>query len=208
MKDACGRAWIELNRAALEQNVRFLRSRLPEQCRLMPVVKADAYGHGAVLIARELTRLGIDAFCVACASEGMTLRTHGIKGEILVLGYTHPQDFPLLRRYRLAQTVVDYAHATALNQYGEKIHVHMGIDTGMHRLGEWCENIDRLCMIRSMKNLAVDGLFTHLSSACSSDPKSADFTRAQAERFFDVVSLMESRGFERPKLHLQASYGV
>lgn len=208
MRHPRGRAWIELNRAALEQNVRFLRSRLPERCKLMPAVKADAYGHGMVHIAGELNRLGIDAFCVACASEGVTLRKHGIKGEILVLGYTHPQEFPLLRRHRLSQTVVDYAYATALNQYDQRMHVHIGIDTGMHRLGERYENIDRLCMIRGMENLTVDGLFTHLSSADGPDQRSKDFTHAQAKKFFDVVGEMEARGFDRPKLHVQASYGV
>ena len=90
------RAWIELDRAALRHNVERLRSLLPEGCVLMPAVKANAYGHGAVLIAKELNRLGIRAFCVATAEEGAELRRHGIRGELLVLGYTHPKQFPLL----------------------------------------------------------------------------------------------------------------
>lgn len=105
-----GRAWIELDRAALRHNVKQLQSILPEGCALMPAVKANAYGHGAVLIAKELNRLGIMAFCVATVTEGAELRRGGIKGEILVLGYTHPEQFYMLRRYRLTQTVVDISY--------------------------------------------------------------------------------------------------
>ena len=92
-----GRAWIELDRAALRHNVQQLQSILPG-CALMPAVKANAYGHGAVLVAKELNRLGIMASCVATVTEGAELRQGGIKGEILVLGYTHPEQFYMLRR--------------------------------------------------------------------------------------------------------------
>ena len=130
-----GRAWVELDRAALRQNVEQLSSLLPEGCALMPAMKANAYGHGAVLAARELNRLGVRAFCVAAASEGAELRRHGVRGEILVLGYTHPEEVPLLRRYRLTQTAVGADHARQLNACGKKLRVHLKIDTGMHRLG-------------------------------------------------------------------------
>ena len=104
--DPRGRAWIELDRAALAHNVKVLRALLPERCALMPAVKADAYGHGAVLIAEALQELGTDAFCVATAEEGAQLRRAGIRGLILVLGYTGPGDIPFLTRYVLTQTVV------------------------------------------------------------------------------------------------------
>jgi len=112
-----GRAWIEISREALRHNAQYLQSLLPERCALMPVVKANAYGHGAGLIAGELNALGIRSFCVACVSEGIELRRQNIVGEILVLGYTHPDQFPLLDQYGLTQTVVDYAHALALSKY-------------------------------------------------------------------------------------------
>lgn len=111
------RAWIEISRDSLEHNVRYLQSLLPDRCALMPVVKANAYGHGAGLVARELNALGVRSFCVACVSEGMELRRQNIAGEILVLGYTHPDQFPLLDQYALTQTVVDHAHALALSVY-------------------------------------------------------------------------------------------
>ncbi len=111
------RAWIEVSLDALRHNVEYLQSLLPDHCALMPVVKANAYGHGAGLIAKELNALGIRSFCVACVSEGIELRRQNIAGEILVLGYTHPDQFPLLDQYALTQTVVDHAHALALSAY-------------------------------------------------------------------------------------------
>lgn len=203
-----GRAWIELSRSALEANVSYLRSRLPDKCELMPAVKADAYGHGAVIVAKELNHLGIKAFCVACANEGASLRRRGIKGVILVLGYTAPEQFELLHRYHLTQTVIDYDYAVELSNYSKKIHVHIGIDTGMHRLGERCENIDRICEIFNMKNLIVEGVMTHLSADDSLEPANQDFTNKQADNFYLIVDELIARGYKCPKLHLQSSYGV
>ena len=100
MTDFCqGRAWIELDRAALRHNVEQLQKRLPPGGALMPAVKANAYGHGAVLIAKELNTFGVDAFCVASVFEGIELRQNGVLGEILILGYTHPRYVPLLNLY-------------------------------------------------------------------------------------------------------------
>lgn len=203
-----GRAWIELNRDALVQNVQFLRSRLPANCKLMPAVKADAYGHGALLIAKELNGLGLDAFCVACIHEAIALRHHGIKGEILILGYTHPKEFPLLRRYHLTQTVVDYAYAVALNGYGKKLHVHVAIDTGMHRLGERSEHMDKICSIYEMENLIVDGLFSHLSASDGRTPQAKALTESQVTAWHQVIKELKEQGYPCPKTHLLGSYGV
>lgn len=202
------RAWIELDRAALRHNISVLRSLLPEHCALMPAVKANAYGHGAVLIAKELNQLDVNAFCVACIEEGIELRKHGIKGEILILGYTHPKQFDLLRRYHLTQTVVDYAYALELNRYGKKLHVHVGIDTGMRRLGECSEHIEKLCSIFRMNHLKVDGAFTLLCTADTDNPKDREFTRKQAQSFFETMDELKGRGISCPKIHLQSSYGV
>ncbi len=204
----CGRAWIELDRAALRRNVEFLSSRLPKECELMPAVKAEAYGHGAVLMAKELARLGVQAFCVATAEEGANLRRHGIKGEILVLGYTHPRQFPLLVRWHLTQTVVDYAYAGQLNRYGRGISVHIGVDTGMHRLGERSENKGLICQMFEMKNLRIKGLFTHLCADDTMGEQEQAFTRKQVEAFGQVVSALKERGIACPKVHMQASYGL
>lgn len=202
------RAWIELNAAALEHNVNFLRSRLPQFCRLMPAVKAEAYGHGAVIISRQLNRLGVDAFCVACVSEGISLREANIQGDILVLGYTAPDDFPLLCRYRLIQTVTDYSYARKLNRFGQKLHVHIGIDTGMHRLGIRCEEMDEIKEVYGMENLVIDGLFTHLPISDSPLPQDRAFTYGQVQAFYRLTDTLKRQGYPCPALHLLASYGI
>lgn len=202
------RAWIELDLAALAQNVAFLRSRLPEGCRLMPTVKAEAYGHGAILISRELNRLGVDAFCVACVSEGVHLRRNGITGEILVLGYTSPEDFSLLCRYDLIQIALDYPYAQTLNRFGEKLHVHIGIDTGMHRLGIRYEDIHKIKEVYQMENLIIDGLFSHLCVSDSFLPEHRSFTENQIQAFYQTIDLLKKDGYPCPGLHLLASYGI
>ncbi len=207
-KERRGRAWIELDREALSQNVEALLAMLPDHCSLMPAVKADAYGHGAVLIARELNRIGVEAFCVASAGEGEELRREGVKGEILVLGYTDPTQFDLLHRCRLTQTIVDYQYAERLNGYGKRLHVHIGVDTGMHRLGIGYEQRDLIMDIFEMKNLAVDGLFTHLCTSDGQALREQSFTDLQARRFYSVVDDLERSGYSCPKLHLQSSYGI
>lgn len=202
------RAWIEVDAAALEQNVDFLRSRLPAHCRLMPAVKAEGYGHGAVLISRELNRLGVDAFCVASLSEGIELRRAGIQGECLILGYTPPEDFPLLARYQLTQTVIDYPYAELLNQSESEIHVHIGIDTGMHRLGIRCERIEEIKAVYEMGNLKIDGLFSHLCASDSFSPEAIAFTEGQVRAFFQVIDILKEDGYPCPGIHLLASYGI
>lgn len=203
-----GRAWIELDKTALARNVEYLRSLLPEGCRLMPAVKANAYGHGAVWTATELNRLGVDAFCVACLSEGIALRRAKVKGEILILGYTAPEDFTLLARYRLTQTVIDYEYAGKLADAGVMLHVHIGIDTGMHRLGIRCEDTGDILAVFEMGNLVIDGMFTHLCACDSSLPEDRAFTESQIQAFYGVVGILEERGLACPRLHLQSSYGL
>jgi len=211
MRAACfqqGRAWIELDMENLRHNVRVLRSLLPEKCELMPSVKANAHGHGATEICRELNAVGVRAFCVASVTEGMELRKRHIKGDILIFGYTHPEHFPLLRRYRLTQTVVDFEYAARLNSYGRKIAVHIKIDTGMNRLGEPSRNTEDILRIFECENLAVTGVYSHFCAQNSGDPAHRAFTQSQLERFNHVLSAIKESGYRIPKTHLQGSYGV
>lgn len=202
------RAWIELDLDALRQNVALLQKCVPDGCRLMPAVKANAYGHGAIPIARELNRLGIDCFCVACAAEGIELRRAGITGEILILGYTHPTEFSLLCRYRLTQSVTDYAYAEKIQQSGIRLHVHIAVDTGMHRLGIRCEDIEQIAAVYQMKNLLVDGIFTHLSACDSAAPDCHAFTESQILAFRQVVKALSQEGVSCKGIHLLSSYGM
>lgn len=204
----CLRAWIELDADALKHNIEFLRSRLPEHCRLMPAVKADAYGHGSVIISKLLSQMGVDSFCVACLSEGITLRKAGIQGEILILGYTAPEGFPLLHQYELTQSVVDYRYARQLEGFGKPLHVHLAIDTGMHRLGIRCENLEEILSVCEMKHLVIDGYFTHLSVSDSTLRQDLEFTESQIHAFYQVMDIIRDHGYPCRGLHILASYGI
>ncbi|EST51787.1 amino acid racemase [Brevibacillus panacihumi W25] len=185
-----------------------MQSILPSTCKFMAVVKANAYGHGDVQIAKELNRAGIFSFAVATLAEGVTLRKHGIKGDILILGYTHPKDIPSLKRYRLIQTVVDYSYAAMLEDIGEKIRVHVKVDTGMHRLGESYSHIDNLKAIFGCKHLLIEGIYTHLSAADSLRSSDVAYTRQQIGRFYDAINQISHSGYAIPRIHIQSSYGV
>ena len=201
------RAWIELDMGALRHNVAALRALLPPGCALMPAVKADAYGHGAVLIARELNRLGVRAFCVASAREGAQLRGSGVEGEILVLGYTHPRLIPLLYRSRLTQTVLDASYAECLNQAGLPLEVQIKIDTGMHRLGFAPEDMPRLIeRLKGQNAVIARSVFSHL---VGSDSQQFDsFTRRQIE-MFEKASMELQEAFPHKILrHICNSAGI
>lgn len=203
-----GRAWITLDCAALAHNAAYLRSLLPPGCELMPVVKANAYGHGAALIAGALGRMGVRGFCVASAQEGVQLREAGAAGEILVLGYTHPRCLPLLKQYGLTQTVVDAAYARTLAAWGEPLAVEVKLDTGMHRLGERCERLEDLGAVFACPNLHVTGAYTHLCADASDDPEDRALTLAQGRAFYDTVARLRARSCVIPRVHLLASGGL
>lgn len=202
------RAWIELDRKSLHQNVNALKSLLPQGCELMPVVKANAYGHGAIPVSKELNLLGIQSFCVSTISEGIELRRNGIKGEILILGYTYPKQFPLLRKYNLTQTVIDHLYAQLLNSYGKMLKVHIKIDTGMHRFGEHFEEIDKICEIFNCNHLDIKGIYTHLCCAETKTEPDIKFTMTQATAFNHVITTLRERDYSYGKTHLLASYGL
>lgn len=207
-----GRCWSEIDEEALAENVRALRAALPRKAALMPALKADAYGHGAVRMGRALNRLGVRAFCVACAEEGAALRRGGVRGEILILGYTHPSEWPRLRRYRLTQSIVDKAYAEELARYARRspfrLPVHVAVDTGMHRLGLDARRPGEIVKVCRLKGLRVTGIFTHLCASQSRRAEDQAFTREQAKRLDAVLAALASAGMRRPKTHLLASGGV
>lgn len=208
MEGLTARAWIELDAAALAHNVETLRGLLLPGCALMPAVKANAYGHGSALISRELNRLGVDAFCVAAAAEGAALREDGVKGEILVLGYTHPSDFPLLEQYALTQTAVDASYARLLDASGCHAPVHLKIDTGMHRLGLPWDRPEEIEPLFRLPHLRITGVYTHLCSDCTTSPADRAFTLEQGRRFRETVARLRAAGHTVPAAHILSSYGL
>ena len=206
--DDRGRAWVEVDSGALRQNAESLHSILPGGCELMAVLKCEAYGHGAVKAARLLNGCGVRAFAVACAAEGVQLRRAGVRGVILVLGWTAPESFECLARYRLTQTVTEPDYARALSAFGRNIDVHIKIDTGMHRLGADPGDIAGIEEIFSLPHLRVTGMFTHLCVSDSLSAESRSFTEGQVGRFFALADALRRDGYDPGKLHTQSSYGL
>lgn len=202
------RAWIEIDLKNLEHNVRQLKSIMPTDCELMAVVKAEAYGHGAFHIATHLQKIGVKAFAVATIDEGIHLRHYGITGEILILGYTCPSRATELRRYNLIQTLIDYDHAIAMDAQGMEIRSHIKIDTGMHRLGFDAADFGKVCNTIMLPHIRVEGMYTHLCVSDGLNDGDIQFTKQQVEKFNGLLRFLSPIGFQRPKIHIQSSYGL
>ena len=174
------RCWVEVDGRALRHNFKILRGLIPRATRLMAVVKANAYGHGLVLTARELASIGVDWLGVANLTEGMALREADVRLPILLLSATLPDEMPGALENSLALTISSYAEAKTLDRIARRIrrsaNVHFKIDTGMGRLGCWHETARaELERVRRLPGLRVEGLCTHFASA----DDNAGLTRTQ-----------------------------
>ncbi|MBO6046813.1 MAG: serine racemase VanT catalytic subunit [Erysipelotrichaceae bacterium] len=201
------RAYIELNLSHLTHNVNVIQKAMHDDCEMMAVVKANAYGHGALPIATHLDRLGVRSYAVATIDEGIELRQHGIHGEILILGYTDVHRARELKRYQLTQTLIDENYAHALNDEGIPVKAHLKIDTGMHRLGIDYKDIDAILSMFQLPHITIDGILTHFSSSDSLDDEDVYFTRMQKARFDSVIHAIKEANIPLPKVHCQSSYG-
>lgn len=203
------RAYMEISLENLAHNVAALRSAMPPKCEMMAVMKAEAYGHGMCEIAICLDKIGVRAFAAATIDEGIKLRRCGIRGEILILGFTAPERAGELRKYDLTQTLIDYDYACKLNEQGCKIKAHMKIDTGMHRLGFDSDfNIEEILHVFAMEHLCIIGIYTHLCVADSLDEEDVRFTRQQIASFYGILKQLKKEGIRIPKIHIQSSYGL
>lgn len=202
------RAWIEIKVGNLRHNVDTLKKAMQSGCELMAVVKAQAYGHGAVLTASFLNKMGVTAFAVATIDEGIALRKGGINGEILILGYTNVYRTEELIKYDLTQTVICFEYAEALNAQGSVVKAHIKIDTGMHRLGISDKEVSAVQKVFLMKNLKVCGMYTHLCCPESRAAEDIAFTRGQINSFYTLINALKDDGIVIPKLHIQSSYGL
>jgi len=204
------RAWAEIDLEALAHNAEALRRCLPEGEKLMAVVKADAYGHGAAAAAGRLWRAGVRDFAVATLEEGAALRRSGIGGEILILGYTDAGRVPELVRWRLSQTVVSAAHGEALcaAAQGRTVDVHLAADTGMHRLGIDASDPMAFVHLLHAPELCVLGIFTHLCTADSLLPTAESCTHRQLAAFKALLDALREAECVIPPVHVQASGGI
>ena len=199
MDDRTKRTWAEVSLGAIEHNYRAMRAELPAGCRFLGVVKADAYGHGAVRVSRLLEELGCDYLAVACLDEARQLREAGIGLPILILGYTPPVYAGELSDLNITQAVGSLEAAEALSRALEgtdkTLKVHLKLETGMGRtgfrvFGGW-KALPAATAVR-LPHLEAEGVFTHF---CVSDGDESvrDFTLTQLERFRAGVEAIETR---------------
>jgi alanine racemase len=164
------RCWAEIDGRPLRHNFRVLRGLIPRGTKIMAVVKANAYGHGLIPMAKEMEAIGTDWLGVANVAEGATLREAGVRVPIMLLSATLPEEMEEAVRHKLTLIVSTHDEARKLDRIARamrrKAGVHFKIDTGMGRLGCWHEVArEELARIRKLSGLAVEGLCTHFASA-------------------------------------------
>lgn len=179
----------------------------------MSLVKANAYGHGMVPVARKMEELGADFFAVACLDEAVELQDAGIRSPILILGVTLPQDCEEAVRRGIRLSISESESAKAASAAAEKLgcpaFVHIKLDTGMSRLGfpgrEECaeETADEIASLCRLPGIEAEGIFTHFAAA--DDPEKEEFTLRQFTRFTDMIGKLENRGIRFPLRHCAAS---
>ena len=201
MESTLRRTWAEIDLDALAHNYRRLRRHIGPDVRFLGVVKADAYGHGAVQVARTLQDLGADYLAVSSIDEAMELRANGVSMPVLILGHTPKEQVGRLIEHHITQAVtckakaLEYSHeATAL---GGTLKIHIKVDTGMSRLGYLCDGshfdggVEGICQACALPGLEAEGIFTHFAVADEPDPDSVAYTRRQFDLFCRVIRAVE-----------------
>lgn len=203
------RTWAEISLDALDHNYRVLRAHVPASARFLGVMKADAYGHGAVPVAMELERVGADYFAVSNLEEAIQLRRGGVSRPILILGYTPPEYADVLCREKLRQEVncLEYARqlSSLLAGSGQTLRIHLKLDTGMSRLGFFAydrpETLPELLETAKLPGLEVEGAFAHFCVADSLDTEDVAYTRLQYARFTAMLEQMAAHGLKPAICH-------
>ena len=200
----------EIDLEALRFNFKQVQRLTGGQAEVLAVVKANAYGHGAPEVARELESAGAHIFGVATTEEGIELRLGGITSPILVLAGTYPEEFDRIVANRLTPVIYDLDIARNFHARAEKekrrLSVHLKIDTGMSRLGiPWRRWEEALEVLGSLKKLQVEGLLSHFSAAEGEGEEDRGFTQEQLARFARCLALAREKGMNPRYLHLANS---
>lgn len=203
--------WAEINLDNLAHNMREVRRVTDENSLVTAVVKADAYGHGSVVVSDTFLKNGADRLAVATLSEAIELRKAGIKAPILILGYTPDSQHTLAMEYDIIETIYTLESAKVLSQMAvqnnRKVKIHLKVDSGMGRIGFLPneESIDSIVEICNLPNIEVEGVFTHFAKA---DEVDKAYTKIQFNRFKWVVERLEERGIDIPIVHCANSAAI
>ena len=194
------RTWAEIDIDALEYNYKTLRKITPQTAKICCIIKADAYGHGAVPVGKLYEKLGADFLAVSNIEEAMTVRKAGIKLPLLILGYTHPSCAEILAENDISQCVYSYEYGKALEEkakeYNVRLAIHLKLDVGMGRIGFVIDNsniFSEALEICKSPMFRTEGIFTHFPMADEGE-KGEQVTLEQYKRFCSFVNAFENEG--------------
>lgn len=207
MTKLCREVWIEVNLDAIQKNLRAIRYHIPKKSKIMAVVKANAYGHGSVEVARHALEHGASELAVASVEEGIVLRKAGITAPILVLGFTALSCVKKSAVWNITLSAFQVSWIKKANRIlekeagSERLAIHIIVDTGMGRLGVRTEE-DLLAVVkavRSSKYLSWEGIFTHFSTA---DEEDTTLTKLQHDKFISFLRFLKNQDIELPTVHM------
>ena len=202
--------WAEIDLDKLAHNMREIR-RVSKSESIIAVVKADAYGHGAVDVAPVLLKNGADILAVAVVTEAVELRRSGLECPIIVLGFTPPELISDLLKYDIEQAVYSYEFAKELSRIAEKENktakIHIVVDTGMARIGylPGDESVEEVCNICKLPSISAVGMFSHFSSA---DEKDKTYTYMQMKKYNDFCEKIKAKNVNIKMRHTANSAAI
>ncbi len=205
------RAWININHQAFIHNVKTIKNFLSPDTLFMAVIKADAYGHGVVKVARTILDAGVDEIAIATLSEGIELREAGITAPIMILGAINTaEEVKQIIEYKLEPTLCTpqqaLVFADTVASLNTNLSVHLKLDTGMSRLGtNWQNAVDYVEYIQQFNHLQIKSIYSHLATA---DDEDKTFMYTQHDRFKQVIEALKSANIDLPRLHLANSAGT
>jgi len=202
------RAWVEIDLNAIAHNVRTLKAWVGSPTKLMAVVKADAYGHGAVTVAQTALAHGADSLAIATLAEGVELRQAGITAPILLLGAIYAvADIQAVAAWELEATIYDTEQAKifarALSRLDKSVFIHLKLDTGMSRLGtNWQSGSEFVSLVQNLPQLKIASIYSHFSTADELDRTNMEL---QQQRFEKAIAKLKSAGLQPEQIHLANS---
>ena len=206
------RVHAEIDLDAILHNMDAMRGNIAKDTKIMAVIKADGYGHGAVEIAETIEKLDyLYGYAVATVEEGLILRNHGIQKPILILGYVFPDQYVDMIKAGIRPTVFTREMAEKLSvaaaSIGRDCKIHFAIDTGMSRIGYQVteEAADEMAQLSKLPHIIVEGIFTHFAKA---DEKDKEPTYQQIKLFRKMIDMLEERGVSIPIHHCSNSAGI
>lgn len=196
--------WVEVNLQAIENNIARIKNLFQHDVKVMAIVKANAYGHGAYEVAKTALQAGAGYLAVAFIDEAIMLREEGIDAPILILGYTRPEDVPVALKYQLTLTAFQTDWLIEAQKFfmdkTDKLHIHIKYDTGMGRIGIASEGEAEafLQALKAIPNFIVEGVYTHFATA---DERETDYFQKQYGRFLSFLEQLEKRQIRPTYVH-------